>query len=363
MFEIGIEEEFFLVKTENIGSLVSGSEEIIGIVPEEYKPYIDFEVYQCMIELRTSKCNSIKELMLDLNVKRKILNKLVQSRGMSVLGLGAYPYEFVDKINLTQKDRYITAEKNLPWVIRKVCVCGQHVHIGLENLENIIKAYTGIRTTIPELIAISTNSPFWRGHLSGLKSTRRKLFEILPLTGIPPYFSGSEEFIDYFERLRRFGLLEHTGDLRWDIRPSLKYGTLEIRVFDVQYEQKMSIALAGFAQALVLSIISDGFPVMPNSSYFESLIRYNCWEATKNGICADYHDPFDNIKMPISDKLLKTIDRLFPYANQLGSDDLLNYLYQKITELKTGADELISLYKELGIEKSINHAIITSSNN
>jgi carboxylate-amine ligase len=359
MFELGVEEEFFIVAdSETILEPLYGIEIIQKNTPAELSPYIDKELYQCMIELRTTKCDSVLKLREDLKLKRALLKEIASNSGASILGIGAFPLNYIDGLQLTKNKNYEEAAQELPWVIGKVAVCGQHVHVGLDDIGQMVKACNGIRQYIPELIALAVNSPFWQGHLSGLKSTRRKLFEILPISGIPPYFEDPSEFDLFLSELKNAGILKQPSELRWDVRPSLKYRTLEFRMFDVQFDINTSVALAALAQALTAFIITNNPKLRERSSYAETVLAHNCWRAAKDGLNASFFDLDKHQTISIHERIQSIVDSLQSISHQLGVNSSLDYLYKLASNQYTSADKLIDIYRTQGIVSAINQARI-----
>lgn len=359
MFELGIEEEFFIaVDTEYILEPLYGIDAIQKSTPEELTPFIGKELYQCMVELRTMKCTDVSALSDDLKTKRALLSKIAAKSGISILGIGVFPHNYIDGLQLTRVKSYEDAANELPWVIRKVAVCGQHVHVGLDNPEQMIMACNGVRQYIPELIALAANSPFWNGHLSGLKSTRRKLFEILPLSGIPPHFRDFEEFEIFLSELKKANILKQPGELRWDVRPSLKYQTLEFRMFDVQFDMNAAIALAALSQALTFSIITKNQILWDSSNYTETVLANNCWQAARDGLNASFYDIEKQQSVSIHERIRSVVDSLRNVSHQLGVDENLDYLYKIAGNQHGPADNLIDIYKAQDIFQSINRTKI-----
>src|SRR5215203_7268592 len=140
---------------------------------------------------------------------------------------------------------------------------------------------TGVQTCALPI----SNSPFWRGSDTSLASTRIKLFEMFPRSGLPPTFRDWEDFENYIEALVAAGSIPDYSWCWWDVRPHQKFGTVELRAPDVQADASYTTALAALVQCLVARAGIDEQP--PEDTLYNA---ENKWRAVRYGMDADFYD-------------------------------------------------------------------------
>ena len=122
---------------------------------------------------------------------------------------------------------------DLQQVVRRLVICGMHVHVGIEDPDMRIDLMNQVSYFLPHLLALTTSSPFWHGHRTGLKSYRMSVFRGMPRTGLPPHFRSWGEYQRHVDAVTGAGLIEDASKFWWDVRPSSRYPTLEMRVSDI----------------------------------------------------------------------------------------------------------------------------------
>jgi carboxylate-amine ligase len=174
-------------------------------------------------------------------------------------------------------------ERDLQGVGRRLIICGLHVHLGIEDDELRIDLLNQAGYFLPHLLALSTSSPFWRGEDSGLKSYRVAVFNELPRTGLPDYFESYGEYQRQLKRLISAGLIEDGTKLWWDIRPSSRFQTLEMRIPDIPTRLDDSISIAALYQCIIgmlwrLRRSNQRWRIYPHM-----LVNENRWRAQRYG--------------------------------------------------------------------------------
>jgi carboxylate-amine ligase len=221
------------------------------------------------------------------------------------------------------------------------------VHVGLQTPDQAIAVANALRTWLPELLALSANSPFWHGRDTGLASTRIKVFDAFPRSGLPPAFSSFEEFELLIDRGVRTGSFEDYTFIWWDLRPHPKLGTIEIRVCDGQTRLENLAGLVALVQSLAATLAEryecDGaLPIQP-----VTLIGENKWRAARYGLDAELIDLEHDRARPAREAALELVELAQPAAKRLGCEGELTQVEQ-LCARGSGAEEQRKVEEEQG---------------
>jgi carboxylate-amine ligase len=237
--------------------------------------------------------------------------------------------------------------EKVPWVAEREVIFGLHVHVGLEGGDQAISVANALRTWLPELLALSANSPFWQGRDTGLASARTKVFEWFPRSGLPPAFASFEEFELLVERGARTNSFPDYTYIWWDLRPHPRLGTLEVRVCDAQTRLESVGALVALVQSLVATLAEryereGALPVEP-----VTLIDENKWRAVRDGLDARLIWLERDEERPAREALRALLELARPAARRLGCAAELEQV-DAICARGTGADEQRRTFDEAG---------------
>jgi carboxylate-amine ligase len=343
-FTIGIEEEFQLIDLENF-SLASVVDEILAHAPQDLLPRLQHELIQAEIEINTGICENVSEARADIVSTRKRIRELVMERGYLLAATGTHPFSRWQDQKITEQPYYLRLVGELQWWARQNNSFGQHVHIGVNSPEKAIQIINALRSYVPHLLALSTNSPFWQGEATGLKSTRAQIFNGSFLRkGVPPIFRDWREYIELEDTLEQTNCIRERGEIWWDIRPNRTYGTIEMRICDVQMRVDETIALAALIQALIRrfsKIYEEGrrLHVQP-----KDLIDENKWRAMRYGLAGKFIEPESKSEILTTDSLKRLFQWLGQEIDELGSAREFAYLESRVSEKATGADRLLKFY-------------------
>jgi carboxylate-amine ligase len=231
----------------------------------------------------------------------------------------------------------------LQMVGKRFITQGLHVHIGIDNEEKVIKVYNNLRIYLPILLALTTSSPFYESQNTGLMSYRSKLFEALPLAGMPDSVTDWKEFETLIALLTKSEIIESVKDIWWDVRPHPDFGTIEIRICDLPYSMRDILAVTALAQALVLAIAEQ----FENPEPHMQILRSNKWQAARHGLDGYYVDPFLAQKCTMKEAVLSLYKNVKPFAEALKSTDYLDEVPEILKRL-TGAHLQKNVYSENG---------------
>ena len=228
---------------------------------------------------------------------------------------------------------------------RRLVISGMHVHVGIPDKELRIDIMNQISYFLPHLLALSTSSPFWRGELTGLKSYRVSVFDELPRTGLPEEFNSYDEYKRHIKILLNSGILDDPSTIWWDLRPNVKFPTLEMRICDTCTSLTDAISIA----ALYLCIIHMACRLRRENKrwriYSKMLINENRWRAQRYGIEKSLVD-FGKSKLVSYNKLAdELIDLVKKDAKILNCESEVKKI-KNICKVGTSADKQIKVFKE-----------------
>jgi carboxylate-amine ligase len=225
---------------------------------------------------------------------------------------------------IVARPRYRDLVAALRFVARQELIFGLHVHVGLDDPDKAVYVANGMRVHVPVLLALSCNSPFWRGDTTGLQSTRSPVFRQFPRVGIPPAY---RDWADYERRIRFMidsGVMEDSTYLWYDVRVHPKFGTVEIRACDSQTRVEHTLGLAALIQAMVRELADHFDSGQPLSDYPWEMLDENKFLAARHGLDGELVDLPKDRRVPTKDLARRLVDRLRGHAEDLGSaGDLL----------------------------------------
>ena len=283
-FTIGIEEEYLLVDRTTRDLVVEVPD---GIMPEcqrRLEERVAPEFLQSQIEIGTRVCGNIKEAAEELAVLRKTVAEVVNEYGLAPIAASTHPFAEWQRLEHTHKERYDVIARDMQAVVRRLVICGMHVHVGIGDDELRIDLLGQVSYFLPHLLALSTSSPFWRGQETGLKSYRISVFDEMPRTGLPEAFDSYGEYERHVETLIHAGVIEDATKLWWDVRPSARFSTLEMRVADVCTRMQDALAIAAIYTCLLRMLYRLKRNNQRWRRYSNMLVQENRWRAQRYGV-------------------------------------------------------------------------------
>ena len=283
-FTIGIEEEYMTVDPETRDLRSHIESEIMAQGKLALKERIKPEMHQCVVEVGTSVCRNIREARVEVTQIRRAMVGLAKQNGLRLAAGATHPFADWRKQSIYPDERYRVIVEDMQNVARANLIFGLHVHVGIDDKETAIHIMNAARYFLPHILALSTNSPFWLGDETGLKSYRCKVFDKFPRTNIPDYFQSYGEYESFVNLLVKTGCIDNAKKIWWDIRPHPHFDTLEFRICDIPMRMDETIALAALIQATVVMLWklfsnNQGFRL-----YRRALIMENKWRAVRYGI-------------------------------------------------------------------------------
>lgn len=341
---IGVELELQILDRESLG-FKNVAPKVLKAVSPAFDLRLKEEFIESMIEINTGICNDVKEAEGDLRESLTYLEELLEGFEAVFYSASLHPFEHGTGRNLTKKARYERIMEDLQLVGRRFITQGMHVHIGMDSPELALRVNNTIRMYLPLLLAMSTSSPYYAGEDSGLFSYRTKLFEALPLAGLPDSIDGWDEFIRMANLLVAGGIIDSVKDLWWDVRPHPGFGTVEVRICDIPSRFKEIIALVALIQALVVTV--SRIHIHPEARIQMQILRSNKWQAARYGLDGVFVNPVTATRMPIREAVKEMLELVIPQAEELGGLQYLGVVYE-ILGNGTSAHAQRSIYSNNG---------------
>src|SRR5262245_59148639 len=232
-FTIGIEEEYLLVNCATRDLVREMPPALFRACERALRGQVAREFLKSQIEVETRVHETVRAAGEELGLLRHTVARLAAEHGLAPIAASTHPFASWGAQQATERARYQAIAEDLAGVGRRLVVCGMHVHVGIGDDELRIDLMNQARYFLPHLLVLSTSSPFWRGEDTGLKSYRLAVFNELPRTGPPDHFESFGEYERQVRRLLDAGLIDDPTKLWWDIRPSARFPTLEMRITDV----------------------------------------------------------------------------------------------------------------------------------
>lgn len=343
-FTVGIEEEYFLVDRETRDLVPDMPDGLLRACEEIIEGQVSAEFIRSQIEIGTPVSNDIKEVTAHLKALRGAVSAVAGEYGLAIISASTHPFADWGAQRHTDKERYNVLAEALQGVVRRLLICGMHVHVGIENHDLRIDLMNQALYFLPHLLALSTSSPFWAGYDTGLKSYRTSVFRTLPRTGLPDEFSGWGEYHRHVDVLVRAGVIEDATRLWWDLRPSARYPTLEMRSTDICTRVDDGITLA----ALFLSLLSWLFRMRQDNQrwriYSRPLINENVWRAQRYGISESLIDFGKGQLVPFPELIDEMVGFFEEDAANLDCLEEVRHARQ-IVRRGTSADQQLAVYQ------------------
>ncbi|RKR73670.1 glutamate--cysteine ligase [Frondihabitans australicus] len=271
------------------------------------------------VEVVSGVHERVADAVADLEGTIAAVRDEAEPLGADLLCAGTHPFSQWFQQEVTpDSERYETLIDRTRWWGRQMMIWGVHVHVGIDDRRKVLPILNALLTYVPHFQVLTASSPFWVGEATGYASNRAMMFQQLPTAGLPPQFDDWGEYEAMVGDMTRTGVIDDHSELRWDLRPSPKWGTLEVRVFD----GISTVAEVGSMAALVQCLVDDfserldrgeELPRMP--SWF---VRENKWRAARYGLESIVIQNAAGDERLVTDDLVDLLGRLEPVAHRLG---------------------------------------------
>ncbi|RDV05545.1 carboxylate-amine ligase [Undibacter mobilis] len=345
MYTIGLEEEFFVFDASTRRAVRRLDKRFLARVKQTLGKSVTTEMLQSQIETVTPVCETLSEARAHLSRLRQGLADAARERGLGIAAMGTFPLAFWPEMTPTRKERYGPIMDDLQMIGQRNMMCGLHIHVAVPDLDTRINLMMRLTPYLPVLLALSTSSPFWQGHLTGLTGYRLAAYDELPRTGLPELFRTNQDYDEYIAALVGAGIIPDASYIWWAIRPSVAHPTLELRIADSCTRLEDAIAIAALFRCLVRALDRDRGVNAGFDRVGRAITAENKWHAQRHGIAATFVEPFS--RQPITlDQWLADIRTLIgPDIEAFGCGAEIAHLDRIVAE-GTSGDRQIAMFKQ-----------------
>ncbi len=344
-FTIGIEEEYLLVDRETRNLVQDPPDSVMKDAVSRLEGQVGHEFLRSQIEVGTRICSTIQEARADLARLRRAVADVAEFHNYAMIAASTHPFaEWGDQLT-TDNERYHVLAKDLQAVVRRLVICGMHVHVGIGDDDLRIDLMNQVSYFMPHLLALSASSPFWHGRDTGLKSYRMSVFKALPRTGLPEVFSSWSEYRRHVDVLVEAGLIEDATKLWWDVRPSERYPTLEMRISDVCTTIDDGITVAALYVSLLHMLYRRRRLNQRWRTYADMLVEENVWRAQRYGVEGSLMDFGIGELIPYPELIEELIELVSKDADELGCVAEVEHA-REIVARGTSADRQLEVYRQ-----------------
>ncbi|MEA4943995.1 MAG: glutamate--cysteine ligase [Propionicimonas sp.] len=331
---IGLEWELALVDATTL-ELVPAASIVLDVLGWDDDAPVRKEYLQNMLELVSAPHQRVADAVADLADSLARVRRVLDPLGIRVLATGSHPFSIANQQQPFQGARYDVVKSRTQWWGRQMAICGTHIHVGIDHRDLALPVTNGLARFYPFFLALSASSPFWEGTDTGYASQRTMIFQQLPTNGLPYRMTRWSEFEAYATELAEVGMINVPGEIRWDVRPSPKFGTVENRTPDAVPTLAELGCLAALSQCLTEFVARDYEHDHIVEDLPPWLVKENKWRAARYGLDAEVITPDRPGRVrPLRDYLTEWIDRLLPVARDL---DCVNELLFADTLANRGA--------------------------
>jgi carboxylate-amine ligase len=343
-FTIGIEEEYLVVDRETRDLVAEPPPALLERGVAETGGLLTPEFLQSQLEVGTSKCASVAEAAAEIRELRRTLSEVAAEFGYAIIAASTHPFGDWTAQRFTHKERYDQLAQDHGVVARRMLICGMHVHVGIDDDELRVDLMEQATYFLPHLLALSTSSPFWHGYPTGLRSYRLSIFDGMPRTGLPEAFDSWAEYQRHVNVLIDAGQIEDASKIWWDLRPSGRFPTLEMRIADVCTTAAHGASVAALFQSILATLWQLKRDNQRWRTYSTMLIQENRWRAQRYGVDEGLIDFGLGQVVPCADLIEELIDLSEPASTRLGCVDELQGIRSIIAD-GTSAHRQMAVYE------------------
>ena len=342
---LGVEEEFFLVDPDTRGMLADPDPRIFDYCEQHAGAHkVVPEMLRSQIETNTRVCRSVAEVRQALGETRRLVCDAAASRGAAVIASSTHPFA-VWKAQLTSPHkRYEDFEMTYQEAVRRFLISGMHVHAGFGSLDARIRVMTALRRYLPVLLALSASSPFNQGNDSGYKSYRLCLMGAMPRTSLPKALYSAAEFEALVNNYRRLNFINDASELWWDIRPSERYPTLELRICDICTRVEDAMCIVALYACLIRMLLRRYHAGTLPEEPLTEIIAENRWLAQRYGVLAFLGNTEDGGRTDIADLVAELVETLGDDARALDCEAEVRHAMDIVAN-GSGADRQTDHYR------------------
>jgi len=353
-FSIGIEEEYLLVDPETRALATRQPSGFMTHCKEILGDKVTHEFLQAQVEIGTGVCATIGEARDEIRMLRGAIAEAAEQHGLRMIAASTHPWAHWKEQEPVDMERYRILGAEHRSLARRMAICGMHVHAGIEDPNLRVDLMSQVSYFMPHLLALSTSSPFWEGHDTGLKAFRPIIIGDLPRSGLPEIFESWNDWNEMLEILADTGMVKDATRIWWDIRPSGKHPTLEIRICDICTWSEDGLTIAALYQSILAFLNHLRSENQRWRHYRRILILENKWRAQRYGIDAELGDFGKRKLVPFAELIDELVEMLRPHAEALGCLREVEHA-RIIARRGTSADHQLRVYNAALADGAADH--------
>jgi carboxylate-amine ligase len=343
MYTFGMEEEYFLFDAKTRHAVRRANKKFLALAQKQLGDRVMTEMLQSQLEVATPPCSTMQEARVHLRHYRETLAEIAADYHLGVAAIGTFPLAFWPDQMVTRKARYGPIMDDLQMIGYRNMLCGMHVHVAVPDVDTRINLIMRLTPYLPLLLALSTSSPFWQGHLTGLVGYRLAAYDELPRTGLPELFRTNEDYREFIAALTWAKIIPDASYIWWAMRPSLNNPTIELRVADSCTRLDDAIAIAALFRCLVRALDRDRALNAGFDRVGRAITQENKWHAQRYGIAATFIEPFSRSPLTFAQWLDQVIDFIAEDIEALDCAGEIRHLHAIVTH-GTSADRQIEIF-------------------
>ena len=343
---IGIEEEYLIVDRESGDLIKKAPQQMLKDAEALLEHQVAPEFFQSQIEVGTCVCHNVQEAHAELVRLRRTVSEVVEPYGFAIIAASTHPNASYATQHHTHRERYHILAQNMAVVARRMVISGMHVHAGIEDDDLRTDLMNQTTYVLPHLLALSTSSPFWEGGDTGLKSYRIAVWNELPRTGLPEYFESYAEYERHVDVLVYAGVIEDSSKIWWDLRPSKRFPTLEMRIADICTRIEDAVCIAALYKCWLHMLWRLRRQNQRWRSYANMLIYENRWRAQRYGIDGTLIDFGRGVAVPYDELVEELLYSLLVDAEHFGCVEEVTHA-REILARGTSAHWQIRVFNEV----------------
>ncbi len=344
-FSLGLEEEYLLVNRQSRDLENDPPKAFLKDCQQRMKGRVSPEFMRCQIEVGTPVCEDIGAAREELGFLRRNVAELADQHGLAIIAASTHPFAQWQPQKHTLRKRYEELAKDMGVPLRRLLICANHVHVGIDDDNLRIDLMNQARYFLPHLLALSTSSPFWQGQNTKLKSYRLAVFNEMPRTGMPEEYSSYGEYQKHLDSLVQTKVIEDGTKIWWDIRPSARFPTLEMRICDIATTMEDGICVAALYQCLLRMLWRLKGMNVTWRRYKNLLINENRWRAMRHGFDKGLIDFGRGTMVPYEDLLEEILELVKEDAEALGCTAEVAHA-REIRKRGTSAHRQLAIYEQ-----------------
>ena len=344
-FSFGMEEEYYLVDQRTRALAKDPPRRLLAELKKEIGNQFSEEYMRSQIEISTPVCHSANDARTALIELRQSIAGMAGGYGLAPIAAATHPFSLWRHQRHRDKPRYNDIAQDFQGLGRRMVICGLHVHIGIEDRELRIAIMNALRPFLPLMLALTASSPFWGGEDTGLKSYRTAINDSTPRKGIPERFANWRDFERTVELLVGAGIIDDATKIWWDVRPSVRFETLEVRIMDVCPLVDDAVCVASLLRCLCRYLCRMKANLKAQQCP-QMLITENRWRAQRYGIAEGLIDPATGKVVPVKVLVEQLLAMIRDDAEYFGCVDEVEHARTIVTR-GTSADRQLARYQHL----------------